>query len=153
MRSVRPWTRFILAIVAFLGGTAVWSQKTEPTARPPGIEVHDKFTVNSTRKDGRVEWKLEGSTANFLTPTLIEIKDVHAIYFAEDGTNTVATTEKALLDKEKKRVTTDAFVTIVTENSVTTGTGLDWDQETKKGSLKRDVKVVYTTPEGKGILQ
>lgn len=153
MPQVHTLSRVALTAAAALGAAATWAADPEPTPSPPGSELRDGFTFSSTRQDGRVEWKVEGSSATFLAPTLIEIKDARAIYFSEDGTNTVATSERAILDKEKRRVSTDSFVTIVTENSVTTGTGLEWDQERKTGLLKRDAKVVYTAPEGKGLMQ
>lgn len=114
-----------------------------------GSELKDGFTFNSTKKDGRLEWKVEGSAASFVTPDIIEIKNARAIYYAEDGTNAVATSSKALLHKDSRRVTTDEFVTIATQNAVTTGTGLEWDQEKKQATLHKDVKVIYTY-EGKG---
>ena len=131
----------------------VFAREPTPTPKGPEPELHGGFIFSSTRKDGSVEWKVQGNSATFLKPNLIELKDVRAIYLAEDGTNTVATTEKALLDKEEHHIKTDDFVTIVTQNSVITGTGFEWDQEKKKGSLKSDVKVVYKQPEGKGLLQ
>ncbi|MDD5555956.1 MAG: LPS export ABC transporter periplasmic protein LptC [bacterium] len=143
----------IAACAILLAAGAARGQETEATPTPPGSELRDGFTFSSTRHDGRIEWKVEGSAATFLTPTLIEIDDARAVYYGEDGVNTVATSEKAILDKETRQVTTDRFVTIVTENSVTTGTGMDWDHEKKQGTIKKGVKVVYTAPEGKELLQ
>jgi len=94
-----------------------------------------------------------GSSATFLSPETIELKNVRAIFFSDDGTNTVATTDKAVLDKETRRLKTDEFVTIATENSVTTGTGMDWDHERKRGALRKDVKVIFTGTGGKGAIR
>lgn len=116
------------------------------------LELRDGFVFNSTRKNGRVEWKVEGSSADFVTPINIEIKDVRAVYFGEDGNNTIATTRKAMLNKETRQVATDEFVTIVTKNSVVTATGMDWDQLHKRAILRNDVKVVYMQQGQKGIL-
>lgn len=153
MRSDRIKISIALWGTLFACAALTFGQDPTPTPGSPGSELHGSFTFSSTRKDGRVDWKIDGSSASFITPELIEFKDVRAIFFAEDGTTTVATSEMALLDKESRRITTDKFVTIVTENSITTGTGLDWNQENKRGVLKKDVKVVYTHPEGKGLMQ
>ena len=77
---------------------AAAGEDAQPQAKPPGSELRDGFTFNSTRKDGRVEWKVAGSSASFLTPEEIELKNVRAIFFSEDGTNTVATTDKAIFN-------------------------------------------------------
>jgi LPS export ABC transporter protein LptC len=142
---------FILAAVCVVAGAAFGDNASKNYSSES--ELHGGFTFNSTRKDGTIEWKVEGSSATFLSPVLVEIKDVRAIYFAKDGSSMIATTEKAILNKETRKITTDEFVTIATDNSVTTGTGLDWDQEGKKGQLRKKVKVVYTHPEGKGLLK
>ncbi|MCX6354404.1 MAG: LPS export ABC transporter periplasmic protein LptC [Candidatus Aureabacteria bacterium] len=138
-----------LLILGFIIACAALACAEEPSKS----ELRDGFMFNSTKKDGRVEWKVEGSSATFVTPETVEIKDVRAVYFNEDGTNTIATTEKATLQQETRQVHTDEFVTIVTKNSVVTATGMDWDQMKKRGTLRHDVKVVYTTPKGEGILQ
>ena len=83
----------------------------------------------------------------------VEIKNARAFYYPEDGTNVIATTAKAIINKETRRVETDEFVTITTENSVTTATGMTWDQGSKKASLKKDVKVVYSRAGGKGLMK
>ncbi len=145
--------KFALWGLILTAASIVFARELIPTPKGPEPELHGGFTFSSTRKDGRVEWKVQGKSATFLKSNLIELKDVRAIYFAEDGTNTVATTEKALLDKEERHIKTDDFVTIVTENSVITGTGFEWDQKKKKGSLKSDVKAVYKQLEGKGLFQ
>ncbi len=132
---------------------AAAGEDAQPQAKPPGSELRDGFTFNSTRKDGRIEWKVAGSSASFLTPEEIELKNVRAIFFSEDGTNTVATTDKAIFNKETHRLRTDEFVTIATENSVTTGTGMDWDHELKRGALRKNVKVIFTQTGAKGPIQ
>ena len=145
--------RYVFPFVFFVVLTTVLAQRPGPTPRGPEPELQGGFTFSSTKKDGRLEWKVEGSSATFVKPNLIDLRDVRAVYFPDDGTTTVATTEQALLDREKRRIKTDEFVTIVTENSVITGTGFEWDQGKRKGRLKNDVKVVYKHPEGKGIMQ
>jgi len=136
-----------MAVFCFLAaGTAVWA---ETPAQP---ELHGGFVFTSTKKGGRLEWKVEGSSATFITPENVELEDVRAVYFADDGTKTIATTKKAMLNKETRHVDTDEFVTIITANSVITAEGMSWNQEDKKGLLKRDVKVVYTSPGGKGVI-
>lgn len=143
-----PTSLVLLGVFCFLAA----AEDPTPQAHAPGSELRDGFTFNSTRKNGKVEWKVAGSSATFLTPEDIELKNVRAIFFSEDGTNTVATTDKAILNKETRRMRTDEFVTIATENSVTTGTGMDWDHELKRGTLRKDVKVIYTSVGGKGLL-
>ncbi len=139
----------------FLALPCTLAAAEDPHAAPqePGSELRDGFTFNSTRKDGKIEWKVAGSSATFLSPETIELKNVRAIFFSDDGTNTVATTDKAVLDKETRRLKTDEFVTIATENSVTTGTGMDWDHERKRGALRKDVKVIFTGTGGKGAIR
>ena len=150
MRSVHIRTSLMLLGVS----CALAATEDAPSkAQNPGSELRDGFTFNSTRKNGKIEWKVAGSSATFLTPENIELKNVRAIFFSEDGTNTVSTTDKALLNKETHRLKTDEFVTIATENSVTTGTGMDWDHDRKKGTLRKDVKVIYTQTGGKRLLQ
>lgn len=149
MRSVHILNNLVLLGVFC---TLAAAEDSPPQAQVPGSQLRDGFTFNSTRKNGKIEWKVAGSSATFLTPEDIELKNVRAIFFSEDGTNTVATTDKAILNKETRRLKTDEFVTIATENSVTTGTGMDWDHELKKGMLRKDVKVIYTPAGGKGLL-
>lgn len=145
-------TRRSLLLLA-ISCTIAAAEDPPATPQAPGSELRDGFIFNSTRKDGKTEWKVAGSAATFLTPEMIELKNVRAIFFSQDGTNTVATTDKALLDKETRRLKTDEFVTIATENSVTTGTGMDWYHNEKKGVLRNNVKVIYTGVGGKGMLQ
>ncbi|MCX6357986.1 MAG: LPS export ABC transporter periplasmic protein LptC [Candidatus Aureabacteria bacterium] len=143
MRILARCAVIFLAATAFAGDEP--AQKSASTLK-------DGFTFNSTKKSGRTEWKVDGSAAVFLTPEIIEIKDVRATYYGDDGSTTVATTAKAILDKTTRKVTSDDLVTIVTKNAVTTGTGLAWDQEGKRGTLKKSVKVVFSQPAGKGVI-
>jgi lipopolysaccharide export system protein LptC len=150
-KAIRVKCAFSFMLLA--GATALLAQDPEPAKKGPEPQLRGGFIFNSTRKDGKIEWKVEGSSATFVKPNLIDLRNVRAIHFADDGTSTVATTEKALLDKEKRFISTNEFVTIVTENSVITGTGFEMDQENRKGCLKKDVKVIYKHPEGKGLMQ
>jgi hypothetical protein len=150
---MRIGIRLLISGILFAFRTSVPAENATPHPGSPGSELQGGFVFSSTNKNGRIEWKIEGSAATFLTPTNIEIKNARAIYYPEDGTNVVATSAKALLNKERKLVTTDEFVTIVTENSITTGTGLEWYQASGKASLKKDVKVIYTQPGGKGLMR
>lgn len=150
---MRTGIRLLIWGSLFVCGVGLCAEKATPHNTGPGSELQGAFVFNSTKKDGKAEWKLEGSSATFLTPTDIEIKNARAFYYPEDGTNVIATTAKAVIDKETKRVDTDEFVTITTANSVTTATGMAWDQATKRASLKKDVKVVYHPIGGKGLMR
>jgi LPS export ABC transporter protein LptC len=143
----------IRVVLVVLLAAACRAAGGEPPSGETDSKLQGGFTFNSTRKNGTIEWKIEGSAATFITPTDVELQDVRAVYFAEDGTTTVATTEKAVLNRETREVTTDKFVTIVTKNAVTTGTGFDWDQEHRKGAMKKDVKVIYSNPDRKELLR
>ena len=150
---MRTGIRMLVSGILFALGTRVHAENATPHPGSPGSELQGGFVFNSTKKNGKIEWKIEGSAATFLTPTNIAIKNVHAIYYPEDGTNVVATTSKAIINKETRQVKTDEFVTIVTENSITTGTGMEWDQAARKAALKKDVKVIYSQAGGKGIIR
>lgn len=139
--------------ILFAYGMGLRAETATPRNAGQGSELQGAFVFNSTKKNGKTEWKLEGSSAAFLTPNDVEIKNARAFYYPEDGTNVVATTAKAVINKETKRVETDEFVTITTENSVTTATGMAWDQASKRASLKRDVKVIYNHAGGKGLVR
>ena len=145
--------RVVLVYGIVLCAWRAYAQEATPSPSGPVPELKDGFTLSSTQKSGKLEWKVDGSSGVFLTPNIIEMKDVRAVYYPEDGTNVVATTARAILNQETRQVTTDEFVTIVTETSVTTGTGLDWDNMKKRGTLKKNVKVVYTAAQGKGLLK
>ena len=132
-------------------GAGLRAETATPRNAAPGSELQGSFVFDSTKKNGKTEWKLEGSSATFLTPMDIEIKNARAFYYPEDGTNVVATTAKAVVNKDTKRVETNEFITITTENSVTTATGMAWDQDLKRASLKKDVKVIYDRIGGKGL--
>lgn len=150
---MRTGIRLLISGILFAFRATAHAENAPQHPGSPGSELQGGFVFSSTKKSGKIEWKIEGSAATFLTPTNIEIKNARAIYYPDDGTNVVATTAKALLNKETKQVHTDEFVTIVTENSITTGMGMDWDQVTKKALLRRDVKVIYTHAEGKGPMR
>ena len=139
--------------ILFACGMGLHAETATPHHTGPGSELQGSFIFNSTKKSGKTEWKLEGSSATFLTPMDVEIKNARAFYYPEDGTNVIATTANAIINKETRRVETDEFVTITTENSVTTATGMTWDQGSKKASLKKDVKVVYSRAGGKGLMK
>lgn len=143
----------IEALILLACGAGLCAEPATPHHAGPGSELQGAFVFNSTKKNGKTEWKLEGSSATFLTPMDVEIKNARAFYYPEDGTNVVATTAKAVINKETKRVDTNEFVTITTENSVTTATGMAWDQDSKKASLKKDVKVIYSRDGGKGLMR
>jgi LPS export ABC transporter protein LptC len=150
---MRTGIRLLTCGILLAWGTGLHADKTTPLPPGAGSELQGAFVFNSTKKNGKTEWKLEGSSATFLTPTDIEIKNARAFYYPEEGTNVIATTAKAVINKETKRVETDEFVTITTENSVTTATGMAWDQASRKASLKKDVKVIYSQVGGKGLMR
>jgi hypothetical protein len=150
---MRIGIRLLISGTLFAFRATAPAENATPRSESPGSELQGGFVFSSTKKSGKIEWKIEGSVATFVTPTNIEIKNARAIYYPDDGTNVVATSAKALLNKETKQVHTDEFVTIVTENSITTGTGMEWDQAAKKASLKKDVKVIYTQADGKGPMR
>ncbi|MEJ2745028.1 MAG: LPS export ABC transporter periplasmic protein LptC [bacterium] len=150
---MHTWVRLLIWGIIFVCGAGLCAEKATPHNAGPGSELQGAFVFNSTKKDGKTEWKLEGSSATFLTPMDIEIKNARAFYYPEDGTNIIATTAKAVINKETRQVETDEFVTITTENSVTTATGMAWDQASKKASLKKDVKVIYSQAGGKGLMR
>ncbi len=150
---MRTGIRMLIWGILFALGTRLHAENATPHTGGQESELQGGFILNSTKKNGKIEWKIEGSAATFLTPMNIEIKNVHAIYYPEDGSNVVATTSQAIVNKETKQITTDEFVTIVTEHSITTGTGMEWDQAARKAVLKKDVKVIYSQPSGKGIVR
>lgn len=153
MFSIPIELRIALAGVLFSCGAAALGQSPTPTPDVPSSELPGSFSLTSTRKDGKLEWKVEGTSASFLTPEIIELTNVNATNYEEDGRSTIATTSKAVVNKETRQITTDEFVTIVTEDSVTTAIGLYWDQKQQKGHFKKDVKVIYTQSQGTGLIQ
>lgn len=124
-----------------------------PGADVPETEVSGGFKLSAMKKNGEPEWKIDGNSATFISPTLIEVNDLRAVYFADEGNTVVATTEKARINKEEEWVKTDKFVTIVTRNSVTTGTGLEWDIGKKRIRMFKNVRMVYTDPDEKGLMR
>ena len=90
-----------------------------------------------------MEWKLDGTTVKFLSPTCLEIMDMTATSLSTKIGYLTITVGKVLYYTDSKKAQADGERIIVRrENMVLTGRGFLWSSDLKQIRVFEDVKVL-----------
>jgi len=122
--------------------------KSQPQPKDPSSPVAtgfiEKFEVPERDEKGNLKWKLLGDRAQIRADGLIAVFNARAEFFTSNQVEMVFSSPTCLLDRDNKRATTEAPVTITRANMVLTGNGADWVDATTTLMIHRNVRLVIT---------
>ncbi len=130
-----------------------------PTAVPatpvpplPVQEVTGGFTRYIPNRDGDMEWKLEGSSVHFLTPTCMQISDLLATALAPDISDLTINAGLMLFHTDTKIARgEDQRITVRRENMVLTGRGYLWTPQSEQIRVFEDVQLLIKETGNQGL--
>jgi len=103
-------------------------------------------------KNGDMEWKLDGTTVKFLSPTCLEIMDMTAMSLSSKIGYLTITVDKVLYYTDSRKAQAeDERITVRRENMVLTGRGFLWSPNLKQIRVFEDVKVLIKEKENLGL--
>ena len=109
----------------------------------PTQEVSGGFIRYIPDKNGDMEWKLDGTTVKFLSPTCLEIMDMKATSLsAKIGYLTITVGKVLYYTDSRKAQAEGERITVRRENMVLTGRGFLWSPNLKQIRVFEDVKVL-----------
>jgi len=114
-----------------------------PVLITPTQEVSGGFIRYIPDKNGDMEWKLDGTTVKFLSPTCLEIMDMKATSLsAKIGYLTITVGKVLYYTDSRKAQGEGERITVRRENMVLTGRGFLWSPNLKQIRVFEDVKVL-----------
>ena len=114
-----------------------------PVLITPTQEVSGGFIRYIPDKNGDMEWKLDGTTVKFLSPTCLEIMDMKATSLsAKIGYLTITVGKVLYYTDSRKAQAEGEQITVRRENMVLTGRGFLWSPNLKQIRVFEDVKVL-----------
>jgi len=125
-----------------------------PTPIPitPEQEVSGGFTRYIPDDNGDMEWKLEGDSVKFLSPTCLEIMAMTAYSLSPEIGYLKITAGKVLYYTDSKKAQADEErITVRRENSVLTGSGFLWTPNLEQIRVGEDVKVLIKEKGNMGL--
>jgi len=125
-----------------------------PTPIPitPEQEVSGGFTRYIPDNNGDMEWKLEGETVKFLTPTCLEIMAMTAYSLSPEIGYLKITAGKVLYYTDSKKAQAEEErITVRRENMVLTGSGFLWSPNLEQIRVAEDVKVLIKEKGNMGL--
>ncbi len=133
----------VLAVMAAGAGAAL-SRANESGATPSEPRTTgmiEKFEVPELDEHGALKWKMYGDKARLRSDGLMDIYNMRAEFYSSNRLDLVFTTPECLLDRARKRATTEAPVRIERPGMVLTGNGGAWDGATSSFLVRSNVTV------------
>ena len=95
------------------------------------ISVKRGITVTEIEESGKEKFEFTGSHAESVKKNLLRVHNVRATIIQPDGSEIIIMTELAYYNKNKRELTTDKYVEIISGDGVMTGIGMYLNTEKK----------------------
>jgi len=105
------------------------------------VVAKDGITVTEIQESGKEIFEFTGSHAESFKKDLLRVYNVRATINQKDGSEIIVMTEQADYNKEKRELTTDKYVEIISDDGVMTGIGMYLNSEKKEFWLLKNVQI------------
>ena len=105
------------------------------------ISVKRGITVTEIEESGKEKFEFTGSNAESVKNNLMRVHNVRATIIQPDGSEIIIMTELAFYNKEKRELTTDEYVEIISGDGVMTGVGMYLNTDKKIFRLLNTVQI------------
>ncbi|MET0263151.1 MAG: hypothetical protein ABW223_09655 [Rariglobus sp.] len=135
--------RFLVISLALLG-TAAFAQSL-PTKIKPAAPIKD-FRLPMFNEEGKRIRFLRAGEALFVSPTRIDVKDMHLTEFTKDGTgafDTVLLAPSATFLEDKKIASGNESVRLIRVNVEVTGEQWSYNHLEQRVKIEKNAKVTF----------
>ncbi|RLD11704.1 MAG: LPS export ABC transporter periplasmic protein LptC [Chlamydiae bacterium] len=105
------------------------------------VTVKNGITVTEIEESGKEIFEFTGTHAESVKKNLLKVYNVRATINQPDGSEIIIMTEVAYYNKNKRELTTDKYVEIISADGVMTGIGMYLNTEKKIFRLLKDVQI------------
>ncbi len=105
------------------------------------VVVREGITVTEIEESGKGKFEFTGSHAESIKKNMLKVYNVKATIIQPDGSEIVIMTEVAYYNKNKRELTTDKYVEIISNDGVMTGVGMYLNSEKKIFRLLKNVQI------------
>jgi len=105
------------------------------------VTVKEGITVTEIEESGKEKFEFTGSHAESIKKNRLKVHNVRATIFQQDGSEIIIMTEVAYYNKNKRELTTDQYVEIISGDGVMTGIGMYLNSEKKVFRLLKNVQI------------
>ena len=105
------------------------------------ISVKRGITVTEIVESGKEIFEFTGSHAESVSEDLLRVYNVRATIIQSDGSEIIIMTELAYYNRDKRELTTDKYVEIISGDGVMTGIRMYLNTEKKIFRLLKDVQI------------
>ena len=105
------------------------------------VVAKDGITVTEIEESGKEIFEFTGSHAESFDKNSLRVYNVRATIAQKDGSEIIIMTEQADYNKEKRELTTDKYVEIISDDGVMTGIGMYLNSEKKMFWLLKNVQI------------
>jgi 3-deoxy-D-manno-octulosonate 8-phosphate phosphatase (KDO 8-P phosphatase) len=148
LKAQGSWRRVIakylaaVALVCVAGSTALAADGGTSDAAPVvATGFIEKFEVPERDENGNLRWKLSGEKAQIDETGVMNVINARAEFYGSNTVEMVFSAPTCVLDRINRRATTDADVRIERPGMIVTGTGADWNDDTKLFTVRSNVTV------------
>ena len=106
-----------------------------------GVSIKRGITVTEIEESGKEIFEFTGSHAESISEDLLRVHHVRATIIQSDGSEIIIMTELAYYNRDKRELTTDKYVEIISGDGVMTGIGMYLNTEKKIFRLLKDVQI------------
>ncbi|MCK5851950.1 LPS export ABC transporter periplasmic protein LptC [bacterium] len=105
------------------------------------ISVKRGITVTEIEESGKEKFEFTGSHAESVKKNKLRVHNVRATIMQSDGSEIIIMTELAYYNKNKRELTTDKYVEIISGDGVMTGIGMYLNTEKNIFRLLKKVQI------------
>ncbi len=105
------------------------------------ISVKRGITVTEIEESGKEKFEFTGSHAESVKKNKLRVHNVRATIMQSDGSEIIIMTELAYYNKNKRELTTDKYVEIISGDGVMTGIGMYLNTEKNIFRLLKNVQI------------
>jgi len=105
------------------------------------VTVKEGITVTEIEESGKVKFEFTGSHAESIKKNRLKVHNLRATIILADGNEIIIMTEVAYYNKNKRELTTDQYVEIISGDGVMTGIGMYLNTEKKIFRLLKNVQI------------
>ena len=105
------------------------------------VSVKRGITVTEIEESGKEKFEFTGSHAESVKKNKLRVHNVRATIMQPDGSEIIIMTETAYYNKNKRELTTDKYVEIISGDGVMTGIGMYLNTEKHIFRLLKNVQI------------
>jgi len=140
MKFFKIITLLIVAFIMPLRAEAESNDKKDDNIID-AVTVKEGITVTEIEESGKVKFEFTGSHAESIKKNRLKVHNLRATIIQTDGSEIIIMTEVAYYNKNKRELTTDQYVEIISGDGVMTGIGMYLNTEKKIFRLLKNVQI------------